>query len=400
MNDPADAEHSLLRSRAAVFLLFASFGLVLATWAVHLPTVQQKTGISTALLGTVLLVLGVGSLAGMQVCGPVIDRFGSGPVAVAGGCAMAATLPAPLAATTFWQIVVGAVIFGIAIGCADVAMNAAAVDVERDYGRPIMASFHAVFSIGNVTGSLVAAATFAMGLDALPGAAIVAVLGVAAVTAAGAILLPGGVRARAKSPVPHNLTSAADEHGTPSRRILILGVLAFLLLLSEGSAMDWSSLHAQQLLGASASAGALAFGSFVAAMTVGRFSVDRIVQRFGPVRVVRWGSVTAGAGLVVVIVSATLPLTILGWILFGLGLSGGIPQVFTAAGNSAGRSGRVLSRVVGLGYVAILAGPALIGWLAELTSLQVAFVLPLLAVVVCAASAGMVAAPVGEKCSQ
>jgi MFS family permease len=172
--------------------------------------------------------------------------------------------------------------------------------------------------------------------------------------------------------------------------VLVLGVLAFLLLLSEGSAMDWSSLHAQQHLGTSPTMGALAFGTFVTAMTVGRFSVDRVAQHIGSARVLRWGAAAAAVGIIVVTLSPVLPLTLLGWIMFGLGLSGGVPQVLSAAGNVSGASGRALSRVVGLGYVAILAGPAVIGWLAEVTSLNTAFVVPLCAVLTCALAAGAV----------
>jgi MFS family permease len=135
--------------------------------------------------------------------------------------------------------------------------------------------------------------------------------------------------------------------------------------------------------------GALAFGAFVAAMTVGRFSVDRIAHRTGPVRVLRWGCVLAAVGVGLVALSGTLALTLVGWVLFGLGLAGGVPQVFTAAGAVGGRpSGRVLARVVGIGYVAMLAGPATIGWVAEWTSLTVAMLIPLCAMVICASSAG------------
>ena len=155
--------------------------------------------------------------------------------------------------------------------------------------------------------------------------------------------------------------------------------------------MDWSSLHAQQHLGVSPTLGAFTFGVFVTAMTVGRFSVDRIAARIGPVRVIRCGCILATFGITLVIVAPNLPASLVGWLLFGLGLAGGVPQVFTAAGRVAGSSGRVLARVVGLGYVAILAGPAIIGWLAQLLSLNTALVVPLCAVAVCAAAAGAVA---------
>jgi fucose permease len=393
VTSPVPDRRSLLHWRIAVFTFFASFGTLLSTWAVHLPTLQQRTDISTAQLGTVLLVLGVGSILAMQVTGPLIDRLGSRAVAVAGGTAMALLLNAPLAATTFSQAILGALVFGAAAGAADVAMNAAAVDVEREYRRPIMAAFHGVFSIGTVVGSLLAAAAFSIGASAT--AQTVTVAGVCG-TAVLAVTFLGRQPRR-----DHSITETDDDrsgprartHRLPSVRVFVLGVLTFLLLLAEGSAMDWSSLHAQQHLGASNTLGALAFGTFVTAMMVGRFSVDRIVARVGPVRVVRWGSASAVLGMLVVLLSPALAFTLVGWMLFGLGLSGGVPQVLSAAGNVSGASGRTLSRVVGLGYVGILAGPGIIGWVAEVTSLNAALVVPLGAVVACALTAGVVAVP-------
>lgn len=392
-----DAEElsRLVRARVAVFCLFASFGIVIATWAVHLPSVKDVTGISTSLLGAILLILGAGALIGMQVAGALIDKFGSGPVGVVGVAGMAVALLLPLAATTWVWVAAGAVVLGFATGTAEVGMNAAAVDVERDYGRPIMAAFHGVFSIGTVVGALVGAAGFAIAAGVFETALLVSVTALVVVGVAAVVLL----RRRPPSPAEEPEPVAPDEESPPRGRVVVLGALAFLLLLAEGSAMDWSSLHAQQHLGAGPSIGSLALGSFVAAMTVVRFSIDRVVERVGPVRVVRWCAVTAVAGFAIVMASPWLPLTLVGWVVVGLGLSGGVPQVFTAAGNVGGSSGRALSRVVGTGYLAILAGPGVIGWLADRITLNTAFVLPLAGVLVCAAMAAAVAPrrPSGEQ---
>jgi predicted MFS family arabinose efflux permease len=383
-----DAEElrRLVRARTAVFCLFASFGIVIATWAVHLPSVKDVTGISTSLLGAILLILGAGALIGMQVAGALVDKFGSGPVGVVGVGGMAVALLLPLAATTWVWVAAGAAVLGFATGTAEVGMNAAAVDVERDYGRPIMAAFHGVFSIGTVVGALVGAAGFAIGAGVFATALVVSVTALIIVGVAAVVLL----RRRRPSRTSEPELVAPEEEAPPRGRVVVLGALAFLLLLAEGSAMDWSSLHAQQHLGASPSIGSLALGSFVAAMTVVRFSIDRVVERVGPVRVVRWCAVTAVAGFAIVMASPWLPLTLVGWVVVGLGLSGGVPQVFTAAGNVGGSSGRALSRVVGTGYLAILAGPGVIGWLADRITLNTAFVLPLAGVLVCAGMAAAV----------
>mgnify|MGYP002653434362 CR=1 FL=1 len=144
--------------------------------------------------------------------------------------------------------------------------------------------------------------------------------------------------------------------------------------------------------GATEAAGALAFAAFSTTMTLGRFTADRVAGAFGPVALVRYGTLASAAGMAVVIASGWLPLTLLGWALFGIGLAGAVPQVFTAAGNlSTESTGANLSRVVGLGYLAFLAGPSLIGGLTKFMPLNAAMVVPLLAVLGAAAAARVVA---------
>jgi len=388
MTRPVQAP-TLRRARAAVFALFASFGIVLSTWAVHLPALKQSVGMSNAVTGTVLLILGIGSLVGMQISGVAISRWGTERVAVMAGVALAVSIMVPLAATTIGQAAVGAFVLGASAGCADVGMNAAAVDVERDYGRPIMAAFHAVFSIGTVIGSLLGSAGFALQLTTLTTTSTIA--SICLVTVGAAFTGFRGYRARRELDSEEIPALPAQVDRRLRLRVLLLGMLAFLLLLSEGSAMDWSSLHAREHLGASAPSAALAIGSFVVAMTVARFAADRVVQAVGPVWVLRGGAILAAAGILAVIMAPNLPVALAGWALFGLGLAGGLPQVLTAAGNLGGGSARTLSRVVGVGYVAVLGGPALIGWLVQLVSWQGAFLVPLCSVVICAAAARLVA---------
>jgi predicted MFS family arabinose efflux permease len=371
--------------------MFASFGVVLSTWAVHLPVLQHNVGLSNAMLGTVLLILGAGSLVGMQLSGALVDRVGSGRVATIAGVVLAAAITLPLNAATLAQAIAGAFVLGIAAGCADVGMNALAVSVERDYGRPIMASFHAMFSIGTVVGSLLGAGGFALRLGILAMTAMIAIICLVIVGSAFLALRNHQERTSGG----HLDEAAAPNAPTPARhrqRVILLGMLAFLFFLSEGSAMDWSSLHAQQHLGAPPSLAALAVGSFVMAMTAARFAVDRLAQALGPVWVLRGGAVLAMVGMLTVILAPDLPVALVGWALFGVGLAGGLPQVFTAAGNLGGpTSGRTLSRVVGVGYLAILGGPALIGWMVELVSWTGALLVPLCAMLVCVLTAPVVA---------
>ncbi|MEU6586483.1 MFS transporter [Nocardia sp. NPDC046763] len=187
--------------------------------------------------------------------------------------------------------------------------------------------------------------------------------------------------------------------GSPSgarigRKVLALGLIAFALLMAEGVAADWSALQVQGRLGVEAGTAALAFTGFSLAMTLGRFGTDRVSGRFGRVAIVRQGTLLAAIGFGLVVASGWLPLTLLGWTLCGIGLSGGVPQVFTAAGNLGSSTAATdMSRVFGLGYVGLLAGPAIIGWLDKAMPLTAAMAVPLLAMLLCAWGARAVAAP-------
>ncbi|MFF2088439.1 MFS transporter [Nocardia sp. NPDC058176] len=192
-----------------------------------------------------------------------------------------------------------------------------------------------------------------------------------------------------KVEVAPSMTGAEDRWARDRRRkVLSLGVIAFVLLLAEGVAADWSALQAREHLGASESDAALAFGAFSATMTIGRFLTDRVSGAFGPVAIVRYGSLLAAAGFAVVIASPWLPLTLVGWAMCGLGIAGGVPQIFSAAGNLGGSTAATdMSRVFTIGYLGLLAGPSVIGWLTALIPLTAALAVPLVLTLACAAAA-------------
>ncbi len=371
---------ALRRARAAVFTVFAVNGFLFATWVVHIPVVQERVGVGHGALGTLLLALAVGALCGMQATGPLADRFGSDRTTPVFGVLLAVAVVGPGLATAPWQLAVALALFGFFNGGLDVSMNSQAVVVEQRYRRPIMAAFHGLFSLGGIVGSLVGAATLAAGVSAPVTLAAAATVGVVAIVVSARHL----VRV---APTAHDTAPGRFLDGY-SPRVLLLGGIAFALMLCEGVANDWSTLQVKEHLGVADSVAALAFGAFSATMTFGRFVADRISARIGGVAVVRYGAVAAAAGMTLVMASPWLPLTLAGWALFGLGLSGAVPQLFTAAGNiTTGSPGTNMSRVVGLGYLGFLAGPSSIGWVSESTSLTAAMAIPLGCVLLAAALA-------------
>lgn len=378
-------DRSLRAGRSATFAYFALNGFLMGMWIVHIPAVEQRAGTSHAVLGWLLLLLGAGAFAGMRIVGPLTDRIGARTVVPVSAALCSAALVLPGLVTNTWTLGAALLVLGFGNGCLDVSMNAHAVQVERGYERPVMSAFHATFSLGGVLAALVGARTLSWGVSPAVALGAVALCGLlAAALAAPSLLRP--------EPAPAERASAAASktgRGAP-RRIWMLAVLALMLMLCEGVANDWSALHLRDVLDASAATAALAYGAFATAMTAGRLLADRVAARFGPVAILRYGASLAALGLAAAALSPWIPLALIGWTVFGAGLSGCIPQLFSAAGHADPEAaGANVSRVAGLGYLGMLAGPAVIGPLTHFVPLNLTFLLPVAFCVVAACTAGI-----------
>jgi MFS family permease len=358
-------------ARVATWLYFGLNGFAVGMWVVHIPSIEHSTGITHSMLGLLLLVLGCAAFLAMQVAGPLVDRLGQRRLVPASGVLLGIALAGPGLATNWWTLGLALILIGVGNGSIDVGMNAQAVVVERAYGRPIMAAFHAMWSIGGAIAALVGAATLRAGVPTELTLVLAGVICIVISLIARQFLLEPEV-AKATDDKP-----AEERSKPPAKLVWALGGLAFGLMLSEGVANDWAALQFKDILGTSVSMAAYAYGAFAVAMTVGRFLTDRVAAIVGPAAIVRWGAAMAAVGLTVVIVVPSVPIALAGWAVFGLGLAGGVPQLFTAAGNlDPASAGALMARVVGLGYVGLLAGPALIGGLAHWMPLNLAFILP------------------------
>jgi MFS family permease len=365
-------------ARVATWIYFGLNGFAVGMWVVHIPNVERATNISHSTLGLLLLVLGGAAFLGMQIAGPLADRIGQRRLVPAAGIFLGLSLFGPGLAGNWWTLGLTLMLFGFGNGSLDVAMNSHAVVVERAYPRPIMAAFHAMWSIGGAFAALIGAAALRGGVDT---AITLSACGVLCVVVS---LLTARLLIEAPTEELTEVQAEVPAQKPPTKLVWQLGALAFGLMLAEGVANDWAALQFRDILGTSASTAAYAYGAFAIAMTIGRFATDRVAALIGPAAIVRYGAALAAIGLTTVIFVPWIPVGLIGWALFGLGLSGGVPQLFTAAGNLDRRaSGALMAKVVGMGYVGLLAGPAIIGGLTHWIPLNVAFALP---VVLCVAT--------------
>jgi predicted MFS family arabinose efflux permease len=348
----------LRRYRLAISLMFGIAGMTIGTWTARIPTIQHNIKMADSKLSICLLLLAAGGLLGMRAAGRLIDRHGSTTVMVLPSLALGGALLLAGHAPTWTTLAAALLTFGILHGTLNVAMNAAAVSCQTAYGRPIMTSFHALFSIGGVAGALLSAACAHIGLSVADAFAAAAVASTAAAGWAVHRLIPAPV----SSPDSQESTATAEpDQRRPRTRILLLGLLAFSALISEGAAADWASTYLTRL-GATPAIAATAYAAFAASMTIGRLVGDRLTAAIAPAALLRGCGLIGGGGLALGLIGSTPVTAIAGFACLGVGLSCVVPLLYSTAGSlDPARPGAALSRVAALGYLGYVTGPAIIG---------------------------------------
>lgn len=370
------------RPYVAVASAFLIHSTVSGTWAARLPAIKDSLELSDGELGTALVGLAIGLLAGTRAAGAPVDRLGSRPVMLVGFPLLAATLLLPGLADSALTLFLALLVLGLASGALDVAMNAQGIEVERTLRRPILSGLHGLWSVGLGIGAGIAALAAAAELDPLDHFALVA----AVLAVASLVLLRGLVPARDHVRDDDAGREPVSVRWTPA--LALLGVIAFCSFVGEGSASDWSAVYMTQELGTSEALGAVAFAAFAVTMALARFAADPLRVRLGNVVLVRGGSLLAAAGLGIALLVHEPAAGIAGFALLGLGLAPVVPIAFSAAGDLDDRAtGRLVGRVATIGYVGSVAGPIMIGWLAEATSLRTSLGLVVLLAVAIAVSA-------------
>ncbi|MEO7242124.1 MAG: MFS transporter [Variovorax sp.] len=352
-------------ARFATSAIFFANGVVIATWVVRVPSVRDALGLSTVEVGLALLGMAVGSLIAMPQTGALAARYGTRRVTVTAGALMMIALLLPFLAPSIWTLFAALAVLGACNGVMDVAMNAQGVAVERALGKPVMSSFHAFYSLGNLCGAVVGSVLLGWHVGRLPHALIITLCMGAMVLGCGRWLL----HKSADEPDPSPTDSTSTPASSPHFLIWMLGALCFLGMLGEGSLGDWSGLYSKDVLGVSGAALGAAYTAFALTMTLGRSVGDRWRSLYGDRRVVTVGGLVSGIGLGLGLLTLNPYVALVGFLAFGLGIANLVPVLFSTAGRAL--SGRGIARVATIGYAGFLAGPPLIGFVSEMTSLRI-----------------------------
>lgn len=351
---------ALERFSTRVAFFIAGFGM--AAWAPLVPFAKQRLDLGAGTLGLLLLCIGAGSIATAPFAGSITVRFGCRRVIWAACLIICACLPALAVAASAPALAAVLLLFGGGLALLDVAMNIQAVMVEQAAGSALMSGFHGLFSVGGIAGAAGASALLWLGATPLI-ATLCIVFGILA------LLLASG-----RHLLPYGNTGEAPVFVWPHGLVLVIGLLCFIMFLTEGSMLDWSAVFLTNLRGVAASHGGFGYAVFAVAMSIGRLNGDRIVRRFGSRVILVAGPLCAAAGLALAVFVPVGIAAFAGFLIVGIGASNVVPVMFSAAGNQAIMPPNLaISSITTIGYTGVLAGPAAIGFIAHATSLPDAF---------------------------
>ncbi|AEV61890.1 MFS transporter [Pseudomonas ogarae] len=350
-------------------------GIGIAAWAPLVPYAKVRANLDEGTLGLLLLCLGVGSILAMPISGALATRFGCRRVLSGGTLLICLALPLLATMTSLPWLVAALFLFGAGLGTVDSTVNLQAVIVERASGQTMMSGFHGMFSLGGIIGAAGVSALLGLGLSPLGATLVVnGVLLVALFKAAPHLL-------------PYGSESSGPAFAIPHGVVLFIGILCFIVFLAEGAVLDWSAVFLTTERAVDTAYAGLGYAAFALTMTVGRLTGDAVVHRLGAKRVIIYGGSIAAAGFLLATLAPMWQAALLGYALVGAGCSNIVPVLYTAVGKQTLMPEAIaVPAITTIGYAGILAGPALIGFVAHGSSLSIAFGLIAISLVAVAAS--------------
>lgn len=352
--------------RVATRAIFFVTGMAMGLWAALVPYAQMRTHSEAGDLGLLLLCLGAGSLLSMLGSGRIIGRFGCRDVIIAAVVLYCLMLPLLAFFSDIWLLALSLFIFGMGIGLADVAVNVQGTLVEQAADKPLMSGFHCLWSVGGIAGAGGGALLLSAGVSPL-GSTFCAVALVAVVTAYSFRgMLPFGAH--------EEDAGEGKPKARPNFRLMLMAVMAMICFMAEGAVLDWGGVFLTRERGLALEHAGWGFAVFAVAMSLMRLTGDAIVSALGRKRILIVGGVLGIAGYLMVVLLPGWILPLCGFALVGIGAANIVPVLITLAGQEKVMPVNMsVAMVATLGYLGVLGGPALIGFIAHLSSLYVAF---------------------------
>jgi predicted MFS family arabinose efflux permease len=367
--------NSISKNLIGTKAIFLICGLGISSWAPMVPYAKERLHLNDANLGLLLLALGVGAISMMPVSGLLAQRYGSRVVMLFASLLMTVMLPLLLVVNSLLIMAIALFVFGAAVGTVDVAMNAHGVQVQNIYGKPVMSSFHGLFSVGGLLGSLGLGALIKIGVEPITAAIVISILVVAIVSLNFGSLLNRAAEREAIEKFSSD--SSMSEKGSSkwwTGSVFFLGIMCFIVFLSEGAMLDWSAIFLKENRGVEEALAGVGYAAFSVAMATMRLVGDKLVSHFSGKTVVVGGSLLAATGIIIIVITPFFITSLIGFILLGIGAANIVPVFIGEGGRLKSVSALVaIPAITTMGYAGQLAGPALLGFIAHQFSLPTAF---------------------------
>ncbi len=365
-NTPVFAQSSPKQVRLAISAFYFMQGVCFASWASRIPTFKASMGLNDAELGSILFALPAGQIITMFFSAKLTTHFGSKKMLRATAPLYAIALTFLALASTGWQLAAFLVLFGITGNLCNIALNTQGVAGENYYGKPIMSSFHGAWSIGNLTGALIALGLVNLKLGMYTHFWIIALISLTNVVFSSKKLLN------------YNKPDVAVEKTKfftmPQGILVLLGVIAFCSMATEGTMFDWSAIYFEDVVKLPHNRAIIGYASFMFMMASGRFLGVYLISKFGRKNLLQISGAIISIGMALAVIFPNIIVAIFGFMLIGLGVSSIVPMVYSIAGNNKKvPAGKAITMVSSIGYFAFLFGPPLIGYVSQLSSLRYSF---------------------------
>jgi len=348
--------------RIAVSSFFFLAGICFASWASRIPDIQTKLQLNSAALGGILLCLPVGLVTSLPVAGFLVAKYGSRSVLIFAAALYALTLPMLGFAGSTSQLMITLFVFGFGGNMMNISMNTQAVGTEKLYTKPIMASFHGIWSLAGFTGAAVG--TGMVRFYIIPPYHYICITSLALVILLifSTKLLPQDSGQNEKQPI----------FAKPDKSILNLGLIAFCSMICEGAMFDWSGIYFSKVVQPGAAWVTVGYTAFMSTMATGRFVGDWVAHKLGMKKMLQASGILTATGLLLAVIFPQFITATIGFLLVGAGVSSVVPMIYSAAGKSKVMSpGLAIAAVSTIGYLGFLIGPPFIGFIAQATSLRI-----------------------------
>ena len=359
---------SVRRARLAVAYVFFMLGSLVGVWASRIPDIKIILGVDESGFGLILLCMALGAFSSFPFSGPLIDRWGAVLVAKISAVFILVIFVGLTFGTSVAFMIPIAYLNGFGMGALDVSMNGWGAEVEQELGKPVMSSYHGLYSLGAGVGAGGGAIALWLGLSVPVHFYLWSAI--SSVPLVWALMTPW------TSKLAEPSGQKAPMFAVPKGALLFVGLMALIAALGEGAITDWAALYQIQELGFDSSTAAIGFSVFSVAMVVMRLAGDKIIARFGPVKVARVSGVAAAVGTGLVVLGGSIWVVWVGCVIMGLGNAVIFPLAMSRAAADPNMSkGRALASVATLGYGAFLFGPPVLGFIGDALSLRMSFAL-------------------------